>query len=483
LIGAHDFVEAIGDPQRIEGQLHRLGARARGARLARLTQDGVRLRRLLEEPRRTSQLVARALADGSFAPSAVTLRRAELGGKVRTLVALPPLDLVVHAVIADELARRLEPRLSPNLFSYRRGRSSWTALRAVARSVSRHRRQHADPRERGLYVLRADVQDFTDSWPIDDGAPLWPELRALTGLPDDGPHWRMLRRLLVPEIVESGTLREFPNPPATDSARQAELRPRDQVEPVGEGASVSSGPPALDLGVERRGVLFGAPTTNVLANLYLAPLDEQMGAVPALIYARFGDDIFCAHTDLEVLRAAGSSLESVLTARGLRLNQRKVRWLFWNGAGRRSAAAPQIDGAREVAFLGGAVSFGGGIALSPRKWSALAGDLRARVRRTAALLRTSTSTESSASEAALAQALVDVVNQSLSLQSPLATDYAPLLADLVSDRRQLVQLDWLLALWIAEAVTRRTGVRALRGLPCRRLRALGLRSLVEARNG
>jgi hypothetical protein len=444
------FVQAISDADRIEAQLHRLAGRVRGARLARLIQDGARLRRLVEESRRTSRLLADALADGSFAPSAVTLRAASIGGKQRLLAALPPLDLVAHAVIADELARRLEPRLSPQLFSYRRGRSSLTALRAVASGVSRHRRAHADPRARGLFVLRADVQNYTDSWPIDEGAPLWSDLRAATGIEDDGAHWRMLRRLLVPELVGA------PAPVAVSSAPS----------PVG---------------VERRGLLFGAPTTNVLANLYLAPLDAEMAAVPGLIYARFGDDVFCAHTDLAVLRAVQASLEAVLTARGLRLNQRKVRVLFWNGAGRRSPSAPQIEGAREVAFVGGAVSFGGGIALSPRKWSALVGDLRARVRRTAAVLRASS--PSPYDETALAQALVDVVNQSLAIDAPLATEYAPLLAGMVSDRRQLADLDRLLALWIAEAVSQRGGVRAFRDLPWRRLRALGLQSLVKARNG
>lgn len=448
---AREFVRAISDPDRIEVQLHRLAARARGARVARLVQDGVRLRRLVEEPRRTSRLLGRALADGSFAPSAVTLRAARIGSKERLLAVLAPLDLVAHAVIADELARRMEPHLSPQLFSYRRGRSSWTALRAVARGVSRHRRAHADPRARGLFVLRADVQDYTDSWPIHDGAPLWPELQALTGLDDAGAHWFMLRRLLVPEIVAAGA-------------------------PVGE----SSPPPPV--GVERRGVLFGAPTTNVLANLYLAPLDAEMSAVPGLLYARFGDDVFCGHPDLGVLRAAQASLEAILLARGLRLNQRKVRVLFWNGAGRRSPSAPQIEGAREVAFLGGAVSFSGGIALAPRRWSALVGDLRARVRRTAAVLRASSSPPPPG-DSELAQALVDVVNQSLSIDEPLATDYAPLLAGLVSDRRQLAELDRLLALWIAEAVSQRPGVRAFRDSPWRRLRALGLPSLVKARNG
>jgi hypothetical protein len=437
-IPAAEFVEAICDPVRIEAQLHRLAARARGPRIARLVQDGLRLQRILEEPRRTSVLLARALADGSFQPSAVTLRRARVGGRERQLAALAPLDLVVHAVIAETLAQRLEPRLSPHLFSYRQGRSSWTALRALARGVSRHRRQHTDPRQRGLYVLRADVQDFTDSWPIGDEAPLWPELRALTGLPADGAHWRMLRRLLVPEI--------------------------------GSAAATVAEP-----ATERRGVLFGAPTTNVLANLYLAPLDEQLAATAGMIYARFGDDVFCAHADLTVLRGAEATVDRIVAERGLRINRAKVRRLFWNGAGRRSPAAPQIAGTREVAFVGGTLCFSGGVGLSPRKWSALLTDLRERVLRTAALLPDAPAPDRT-------RALIDVVNQALSPQSPLATPYAPLLASLVSDRPQLRQVDWLLALCIAEAVTRRRGVRALRDLPYRRLRELGLRSLVVARN-
>jgi hypothetical protein len=380
--------------------------------------------------------VARAVGDGSFAPSPVTLHRARIGGRERWLAALPPLDLIVHAVVGGALAERLEPQLSPNLFSYRLGRSSWSALRMLARGASHHRRQHANPRDRGLYVLRADVQDFTDSWPIDDAAPLWPELRRLTGLPEDGACWRMLRRLLVPEL-------------AAPHARQG----------------------------ERRGILFGAPTTNVLANLYLTPLDHQLAATPGMLYARFGDDVFCAHADLDVLRGAGATLDHALSARGLRINRDKLRLLFWNGAGRRSAAAPEIAGTTQVAFLGGAVRFSGGVALSPRKWSVLLGDLRARVRRTALLL------PRDAPAADRARVLVDVANQTLSPSSPLGAAYAPLLADMVSDRGQLRQLDWLLALWIAEAATRRGGVRAFRDLPYRRLRQLGLGSLVVARNG
>ena len=39
-----------------------------------------------------------------------------------------------------------------------------------------------------------------------------------------------------------------------------------------------------------------------------------------MLYARFGDDILCAHADLGALRAAQAALEAIVSARGLRLN-------------------------------------------------------------------------------------------------------------------------------------------------------------------
>ena len=66
--------------------------------------------------------------------------------------------------------------------------------------------------------------------------------------------------------------------------------------------------------------------------------------------------------------------------------------------------------------------------------------------------------------------------------SPFAHAYAGLLRAVVTDRRQLAQLDHLLALAVAAAAGERPGVRAFREAPPRQLRAWGLPSLVDARN-
>src|SRR4051794_11118546 len=89
------------------------------------------------------------------------------------------------------------------------------------------------------------------------------------------------------------------------------------------------------------------------------------------------------------------------------------------------------------------------------QWSAMLDDVRGRIRRTALLAG-----EASALEKA--KLLAAIMIDAFDVRSELALDHAQLVADLVSDRAQLRQLDHLVALWIAEAVTGKRGPRAFR---------------------
>lgn len=431
------FTELLADRSRYHHQLDRLAARARGRRLDALVQDGVRFTQLSQERDEVLALVSRAVVDGSYRPGPATLRRARIGGKEREMARIAPLDLVVHGVIAEALAEVLEPSLSPRLYSYRRGRSPWQALRALARLARAHRAERPDPRTRGLYVLRSDVLAYTDSIPLVDGARLWLDLAAATGLASESSCFAMLRALLRPDVQ--------------DAAGAHVPIPRD------------------------RGLLFGAPTTNVLGNLYLTPLDEALSGLDGH-YARFGDDVLFAHVDPGRVQNAKTILETMLAERGLTPNSKKLRVLYWNGAARPSLAWPQAEPTSVVAFLGASVGFDGTIALAPAKWTTLLRELRARVRRTAHLMLDE-------GAETRARVLAGIVEEAFDVRSELAVDQAPMLADLVSDRHQLRQLDYLLARWIAEEATGRAGPRAFRELGYRWLRqSAGLGSRVVARN-
>lgn len=429
------FAEAVREEARYHAQIDRLRARARGRRLEALVQDGVRFAQIVEDRERVAALLAATVADGSYRPSPVTLGAALIGGKPRELARIGALDLVVHGVVAEVLAERIEPRLSERVYSYRRGRSSWQAARWLASQARVHRAARPDPRTRGLYVLRSDILAYTDSIPLGDEAPLWSELFSALGVEPASPHARMLRALLTPPIT----------------SKDGSSAPRDT------------------------GLVFGAPTTNVIANLYCMPLDAAMTALGE-VYARFGDDVLFAHEDETRVREARAALEQTLAARGLRVNPNKLRVFFWNGAARPSPVWSEAKGVSEVLFLGTAVRFDGTIRLPPARWTAMLHAIRARLVRTARLA-------ADEPPEVRARLLAKVATEALDPRASVALPHAVPMLDLVDDRTQLAELDYLLARWIAEESSRRRGPRAFREIGWRWLRREGgLASRVGARN-
>ena len=84
---------------------------------------------------------------------------------------------------------------------------------------------------------------------------------------------------------------------------------------------------------------------------------------------------------------------------------------------------------------------------------------------------------------ARAKVLATVVNAAFDVRSDLALGHKQMVSDLVSDRRQLAQLDYLLARWVAEASTGAVGPSAFRRLGYRWLRqTAGLESRLVYRN-
>ncbi len=144
-----------------------------------MSQDGVSLSSLALHRGSVARMLARSVAAGEYRMGDATLREIRVSGKRRLVFMYQPFDLVIHAVVAGILSEALEPTLGARLYSYRSGLGWADAVADFAAFVRLHRRQRPDPRTRGLYVLRRDVDAYTDSIPLDAHSPMWPMLRRL----------------------------------------------------------------------------------------------------------------------------------------------------------------------------------------------------------------------------------------------------------------------------------------------------------------
>ena len=427
----------LGHPEAYAAQIERLTAKyGRRRRLDGLSYRGLSLGELGMRQGELCRMLARTVARGEYTLGPVTLAPALIAGKRRLLCRSHLIDTIVLGVLAQVLAGLAESALSPRVYSYRPGRSSWETIFDIRRFFEAHRAERPDVRERGLYVLHRDIKSYGASIPTDDDSALWTELHAMltrVGVPRDHFIWTLIR----------GAMR-----------------------PVVQGAAT---PPGI-------GVPTGSPVQPIACNLYLASVDRLLERIPGAFYARFGDDMLFCHPDAAVARRAVQTIDRTVTALRLQIKDDKRRDYYLTGPGRRSAEWPESRATSEIDYLGFRVDLGGNVGLKAEKARRLIRELRVRIQSAARLARPSSNEERMR---AVCQAIARALDPSCPISDPLSAT----LRYVVTDRGQLRQLDYAVALAIAEALSGRRGPRAFRDVPYRSLREhAGLPSLVTARN-
>jgi hypothetical protein len=401
-----------------------------------LRENGPSLRGLADDLPAMAQALSREVRAGRYVFGPVHCRQVHVGGKQRALYVSSPLDDIVLGGLAQALTELCEPSWSPRVFSYRRGRSAWSAIAELRAFLAAQRR--ARPKlERGLFVLRRDVRNYGDTLPADPESALYLQLTAA------------LERA---GVAVSQPVRDW-----LISAFRPRLRQPDGRESR----------PA-------RGVPTGSPLQPLACNAYLRELDRLCERVPDAFYARFGDDLIFAHRDPALVRSTASALDREIAALGLEWSAHKSAALYFTEAGRPSPS----DGFRATSaceYLGLRIDFRGSVGLTRGKLRALLGDVRRRLRNSGRLL-------TRASEQKRAAALCAVLNTALDPRHELAQRSTHALFRVVDDRRQLRDLDYKLAGLLAAELSRAPAPRAFRRHPPRRLRALGARSIVAERN-
>jgi hypothetical protein len=429
-----DVYAQLADRRRYERQIERLHQRyLLTSRLYEMRQSDVSLASIVMNRGKVARLLAREVGEGRYELEPGELRTIRARHKTREVFACRITDLIVHGVVSDIVSDAVSPRLSRRVFSYRKGLSWLTPLAQLAAYVRAERRKHADPRARGVYVLRSDVDSYTDSIPIGRDSPLWPMLESGLG---------------------------GPLPPLVEQVIRVEMR-------LPEGG----------IACRVRGLPMGQPIAAIIANLYLSDMDRALEKLPRGFYARYGDDFLFAHAEPAVAREAQTAIDRTLDLLWLTVNAKKRRTLFLTTAGRDSDAWPEAIGASSVPFLGTRIAADGTIGLDEKKVRSL---LREIDRRTSVTARTMRGTNREQA----GRAVCSVVGRALDPRSALTQQRSAIaLRRVVTDRRQLQQLDYWIARIVVKALTGRRDARAFREIPYRKLRGeWGLPSLVAARN-
>ena len=437
-----DLHACLRDPSRYEREIDRLHSKHLLTRtLYELQQENVPLARLIQKRSKAAKLLARAVSRGAYRLEPGQIREIEVDGKVRAVVAYGLTDTIVTGVVSTLIEDATTPLLSDRLYSYRPG-VSWLAPSAdLAAHIRTHRRERPDPRSRGLYVLRRDIDSYTDSIPVAPDSSVWEMVKhALRGVGIEAiadEDWRFVVQTIRPEVRELGG----------------------------------------GIAVRIRGVPTGQPISCVLFNLYLNELDHALAGIRGGFYARYSDDILFAHHDAETAREAAAILDAHVAALGLRTKHEKAANLYLTSAGRPSADWEDTRATTAVPFVGTAVTATGTVALNRKKLRRVLREVELRALRSAAAAR-------GADEAKTGRAVCSVVNRALALApSPFQQASASLLRRAVTDRGQLAQVDYWLARMVVRAVTGDGGVKAFRRVPYRTIREdWGLVSLVHARN-
>ena len=238
--------------------------------LAKDASDGILQKKTKEFAEHLDEFLtelSESLRSGTYEPDPLLSFGIPKGtsGEVRILHIPSIRDRVVERTVVNTITHKADLAMSPCSFAYRTGIGTDDAVDHLARL-----------RDAGYcYVLRTDIEDYFPNLNIEDA------LAALSPIAD------CLRTIDLIRLI------------ARPRRARGERRTRN------------------------RGIAQGSCLSPLLANLALTDVDRAMGDA-GYGYARFADDIaICSPHEPDLLEAL-ELLDTLLTPRGLRLNQEKT---------------------------------------------------------------------------------------------------------------------------------------------------------------
>ena len=185
--------------------------------------------------------------------------------KKRIVYTYPKDENTVLKLLTYLLLRKYDGLFSPNLYSFRPGRTAKDAFRRVCLGA------------KGAYSYKVDVSNYFNSVKIPLLLPMLKE-----ALSDDEPLCRFLESLLTEEFVLEG------------------------------GKEIA----------EEKGIMAGTPLASFYANLFLSDLDRSFYE-DGILYARYSDDIIVFGDSDQTVREYSDRIKEHLFSAGLEVNPAK----------------------------------------------------------------------------------------------------------------------------------------------------------------
>lgn len=409
---------------RYRQQIRKLFAKLKARRaLFTIQQAGVNYFSFGIQEQKLAKLLREAVKNETYHLQPARQRVITVNHKKRVVYDFMPLDKIVISVVLSILVELAESYLSNQVFSYRKGRRPLTAVRKFAGYLQQLTKL-AEQEKPDCYVIKTDIADYTDSIRLDAYSKLWHLLNHM--LEQAHCHLTPYQQ----QLIESCFRPVYIN---TEGYLQTNIL----------------------------GVPTGSVASTLAYNLYIAQIDHQMTQIKGLYYSRYSDDILLAHASPEVISQAVESFNCMLNELGLRRKAAKDKMLFLNQAGRLSSYQPW-RGANKLTYLGYDIYAGGLFILSTRRQNKLLQALRQRIANVLMLC------EGKLSADELGKTLCQAVNQAL--VDDTFGEHA--VKDLLECTHlgMLKHLDYLIALCVAEAVSKQSGAKAFRTVSYRKIR-------------
>jgi len=249
----------------------------------------------------------------SFSPA---LRHSVKLDKQRDLFSLPWPERIVEAAISELVNKLIEPQLSEQLFSFRKGRGNLCALNSVARFLVSN--PAAD-----IYCIKRDISRFGESI---EGDLLWQSFQGV--LDGHDPYVITLVKQLLSPLY---TMRD------TIGTEQLEI-----------------------------GLPTGFCITPISENLFLSDLDHALVGIQGGHYARFGDDILLMHPARSGVLEMKEILDMGIRRKSLAFKEEKGTEILLSNSPDRQLDT-QFRSAQSFDYLGYSVSRTGLLFLSSKK--------------------------------------------------------------------------------------------------------------------